>query len=43
MIVVYPDNVWYTYVDKEDIDEIIDSHLREGRIVDRLRLPEGAA
>jgi (2Fe-2S) ferredoxin len=25
VLVVYPDNVWYTYVDKEDIDEIIDS------------------
>ena len=43
VIVVYPDNVWYTYVDKEDIDEIIDSHLVHDRIVDRLRLPEDAA
>ena len=42
VIVVYPDNVWYTYVDKEDIDEIIDSHLVNDRIVDRLRLPEDA-
>jgi (2Fe-2S) ferredoxin len=37
-LVVYPDAVWYTYVDKADIDEIIDSHLIHGRIVDRLRL-----
>ena len=43
VIVVYPDNVWYTYVDKDDIDEIIDSHLVHDRIVDRLRLPEDAA
>ena len=43
VIVVYPDNVWYTYVDKEDIDEIIDSHLMQGRVVQRLRLPEDAA
>ena len=43
VIVVYPDNVWYTYVDKEDIDEIIDSHLVNGRVVQRLRLPEDAA
>ncbi len=37
-IVVYPDAVWYTYVDKSDIDEIIDEHLRHGRIVGRLRI-----
>ena len=24
VLVVYPEAVWYTYVDKEDIDEIID-------------------
>ena len=43
VLVVYPDNVWYTYVDKEDIDDIIDNHLLHGRIVDRLRLPEDTA
>jgi len=37
MIVVYPDAVWYTYVDKSDIDEIIDSHLVHGRVVERLK------
>ena len=37
-IVVYPEAVWYTYVDLHDIDEIIDSHLVNGRIVDRLRI-----
>ena len=37
-IVVYPEGVWYTYVDKSDIDEIIDQHLKRGRIVDRLRI-----
>ena len=40
VLVVYPDNVWYTYVDQEDIDEIIDEHLVHGRIVARLRLPD---
>jgi (2Fe-2S) ferredoxin len=39
VVVVYPEGVWYTYVDQADIDEIIDSHLVEGRIVERLRLP----
>ncbi len=38
VIVVYPEAVWYTYVDRDDIDEIIDEHLRHGRIVERLRI-----
>jgi len=38
VIVVYPEAVWYTYVDKEDIDEIITEHLQNGRIVERLRI-----
>jgi (2Fe-2S) ferredoxin len=37
-IVVYPEGVWYTYVDRHDIDEIIDSHLVNGQIVERLRI-----
>lgn len=35
-IVIYPEGVWYTYVDQQDIDEIIDSHLLKGELVDRL-------
>jgi len=38
VIVVYPEAVWYTYVDKADIDEIIDEHLKNGRVVERLRI-----
>jgi len=37
--VVYPEGVWYTYVDEHDIDEIVDSHLKQGMVVDRLLLP----
>ena len=37
-IVVYPDAVWYTYVDQADIDEIIEEHIKNGRIVERLRM-----
>ncbi len=37
--VVYPEAVWYTFVDMADIDEIVDSHLRDGRVVERLVLP----
>ncbi|MCP5275708.1 MAG: NAD(P)H-dependent oxidoreductase subunit E [Burkholderiales bacterium] len=38
VIVVYPEGIWYTYVDKEDVDEIIQEHLVNGRVVDRLRI-----
>jgi len=38
VVVVYPEGVWYTYVDQDDIDEIIDQHLTHGRVVDRLRI-----
>ncbi len=38
VLVVYPDDVWYSYVDQEDIDEIIDEHLVNGRVVERLRI-----
>lgn len=37
-IVVYPEGTWYTYVDKADIDEIVDSHLVNGKPVDRLKI-----
>ena len=40
VLVVYPDNIWYTYVDNEDIDEIIQEHLINGRPVERLRLQD---
>lgn len=36
--VVYPEGTWYTYVDEHDIDEIVESHLRDGRVVERLRI-----
>jgi (2Fe-2S) ferredoxin len=36
--VVYPEGVWYTYVDQEDVDEIIDRHLIQGETVERLKI-----
>lgn len=36
VMVVYPDAVWYTYVDKDDIDEIFEKHLINGEVVERL-------
>ena len=39
-LVVYPEGVWYTYVDESDIDEIVDSHLANGKIVERLKIDQ---
>ncbi|CAN7193088.1 (2Fe-2S) ferredoxin domain-containing protein [Variovorax sp. LjRoot290] len=39
--VVYPEAVWYTFVDEDDIDEIVESHLKNGKVVERLLLPPG--
>jgi (2Fe-2S) ferredoxin len=36
LLVVYPEAVWYTFVDNEDIDEIIESHLLNDIVVQRL-------
>ena len=38
VLVIYPEGIWYTYVDREDLDEIIDEHLINGRVVERLQL-----
>lgn len=38
-LVVYPEGVWYTYVDEQDLEEIIQSHLVGGQPVQRLMLP----
>ena len=37
--VVYPEGTGYTFVDQEDIDEIVESHLKNGEVVERLVLP----
>lgn len=38
VLVVYPEGTWYSYVDKEDLDEIIDEHLCQDRVVERLKI-----
>ena len=38
VMVVYPQGVWYTMVDINDVEEIIQSHLIAGRPVERLQL-----
>ncbi len=36
VIVVYPEETWYTYLDRADVDEIIEKHLIGGEKVSRL-------
>jgi (2Fe-2S) ferredoxin len=36
VIVIYPQETWYTYIDEEDIDEIIDSLVNDSGPVERL-------
>lgn len=38
VMVVYPEGVWYRYVDQSDVDEIIEEHLLNDRPVERLRI-----
>jgi len=39
-LAVYPENVWYGGVRREDLEEIFRSHLQEGRTVERLLMPD---
>lgn len=36
--VVYPDNIWYQYNNKTDIDEIIIEHLLNNKVIKRLQI-----
>ncbi len=38
VMVIYPQETWYTFLDEQDIDEIIDQHLVNHKVVDRLKL-----
>ena len=37
-VMVYPDGVWYAQVDTSDVAEIVEEHLLNGRVVERLTL-----
>jgi (2Fe-2S) ferredoxin len=37
-MVIYPEGIWYTYQTKEDIDEILQTHVVGGGRVERLML-----
>ncbi len=38
VMVVYPEETWYAFVDNEDVEEIIQEHLVHGRVVERLKI-----
>lgn len=38
VVVVYPDNVWYGAVAADDVEEIIEKHIKGGTIVKRLEI-----
>ena len=37
-MVIYPEGVWYNFQTKEDVDEILQTHVIEGGRVERLML-----
>ena len=37
-VVIYPEGVWYTVANQQDIDEVLQTHLVEGGRVERLML-----
>ena len=37
-MVIYPEGTWYAYSNQADVDEIIKTHLVEGKRVERLML-----
>src|SRR6185436_6338555 len=37
-VMVYPDGVWYAQVRTQDVPEIVETHLLNGQIVERLAL-----
>jgi (2Fe-2S) ferredoxin len=36
IVVVYPEGVWYKEVTVDDVEEIVESHFENGKVVDRL-------
>jgi (2Fe-2S) ferredoxin len=37
-VLVYPDGIWYAQVDAADVPEIVEEHILNGRVVERLAL-----
>ncbi len=38
IVIVYPDGVWYKEVTVDDVTEIVEEHLENGRVVSRLEI-----
>ena len=38
-VVIYPDGVWYGRVQASDVAEIVQSHLIQGKPLERLKIP----
>jgi (2Fe-2S) ferredoxin len=39
-VAVYPDNVWYSGVQDTDLEELVETHLRQGHPLERLLMPD---
>jgi (2Fe-2S) ferredoxin len=39
-VVVYPEQAWYGHVTPDDVEEIVETHLVGGKLVERLLLPD---
>ncbi len=39
VMVVYPDAIWYSCRTTKDVDEVLESHVKNGKPVERLFLP----
>ena len=39
VLVIYPGETWYTYIDEEDLNEIFELHIKRGEVVERLLVP----
>ncbi|MCL2636173.1 MAG: (2Fe-2S) ferredoxin domain-containing protein [Betaproteobacteria bacterium] len=38
VMVIYPEETWYSFIDRDDVEEIIQEHLLKGHVVDRLKI-----
>lgn len=38
IVIVYPDNVWYSAVTVADVEDILDEHIEGGNILKRLEV-----
>ncbi|MGV7220885.1 MAG: (2Fe-2S) ferredoxin domain-containing protein [Nitrospinales bacterium] len=40
VVVVYPEGVWYNKVTPDDVEEILEQHIMQGKKVERLEVPD---